>query len=69
VEHKKCPYCKRKNEGTVGRSILFCCGGKKGEFYKCEKCKTEWREVTKEILVRRELLSEIKTNKKESEKK
>ena len=61
MEHKKCPYCKRKNEGTVGRSIVFCCGGKKGEYYQCEKCKAEWREVTEEIVISRQRLPTTNT--------
>jgi hypothetical protein len=53
VEYEKCPYCKKKQLGYIGRSIVFCCGGRKGEFYRCEMCKAEWREETKEVLVKR----------------
>ena len=56
MTHKYCPYCKKKNLGYVGKSIVFCCGGKKGEYYECERCGIKWKEITKEVLVKRERL-------------
>lgn len=46
-----CPFCKKKNLMETGKSIVFCCGGAKGEFYHCDFCKKEYRLITKEIIL------------------
>ena len=53
MKAKRCPYCKKTNKGFVGQSIYFCCGGTLGDHFECEMCGALWREVTKEVVVRR----------------
>ena len=56
-KENECPYCENIGDGTVGNTVLFCCGGSKGEYYKCEKCGAEWKEVTKEVFVKRKRIN------------
>ena len=49
----KCPYCNKNSLVYVGKSINYTCGDDIDPFYNCERCGARWREITKEVVVKR----------------